>query len=245
MDAANIDEGQVASVQEAALGSPTFTGTGINDLAVSGNYNGTADRTYRVKIAADGASFDWSNDNGSTWQATGVAITGAAQLLEYGVHITLPTGSGYNQNDYWTFPAATWGVTLSGLTATSHVYAAGARIGTTLPLRSVAAAVYSLTTAAAGVSESPPSRVYLEDVAGFAAGQIVYVSDLDGTVGERAEVDAVGANYIDLTLGLAYDYPAGALVNVESVGSVAFHLRPKALTSTTEELKRVRLNARF
>ena len=62
-------------------GSTTFTGSGLDDITFSGNYNSSAVRTYHVKIdlAAATDTFTWSDDGGSSWDATGVAITGSAQ----------------------------------------------------------------------------------------------------------------------------------------------------------------------
>lgn len=246
MDNASINEGQVASVSEAALGAVTFSGTGLDDCTPSGNYAGNASRTYRVEIDATGTpdTFRWSNDSGSTWQASGVAITGAVQELEDGVLVTFGATTGHTLNDFWQFTATPWGITLSGLTANSNAYASGARIGTTLPLRGVAPTVFSTMTAAAGASESPASRIYLEDLSGFASAQAVFVFDPGSGVSESATVDAVGSTYIDLTANLGEDYPAGSFVTVKGVGEAAFHLRPAALVATTEEKKTVRINAR-
>jgi hypothetical protein len=90
-----------------SLGEPSFTGSGLNDLTVSGTYTGSANATYYVEI--DGAStpdtFKWSNDNGSSFEATTVAITGAAQTLENGISITFAATTGHTSTEYWTFAA--------------------------------------------------------------------------------------------------------------------------------------------
>ncbi len=84
-------------------GSTTFTGSGLDDLTYGGNYNSTAVRTYRVKIDAAAATdtFTWSEDGGSTWEATGVAITGGTQELNKGITVTFAATTGHTLNEYW------------------------------------------------------------------------------------------------------------------------------------------------
>lgn len=247
MDASNIDEGTVDSVSEAAIAAAVFSGSGLDDLTSSGNYTGPASRTYRVEIDGTGTpdTFKWSRDGGSTWAATGVAITGSAQELELGVVVTFAATTGHTSTDYWNIAATPWGITLAGLTAGSNAYAAGSRIGTTLPIRSLGASIYAKTTAAAGVSESPASRIYLSALTGFSAGQNVFILDPASGLSESAEIDTVGSTYVDLVATLAQDYAAGSFVTVEGVGEDYFHLRPAAKTATNEEKKRVRINGRI
>tara|TARA_B100000809_G_C14926139_1_gene455221 strand:+ start:198 stop:830 length:633 start_codon:yes stop_codon:yes gene_type:complete len=84
-------------------GSTTFTGSGLDDLTFGGNYNSTTVRTYRVKIdaAAGTDTYTWSDDGTSTWEATGVAITGSAQELNNGINITFAATTGHTLNEYW------------------------------------------------------------------------------------------------------------------------------------------------
>jgi len=53
-------------------------------------------------------TFSWSEDGGSTWTATGVAITGAAQTLSNGVTITFAATTGHTLGDKWSFTATAW-----------------------------------------------------------------------------------------------------------------------------------------
>lgn len=96
-----------------AVGAKVFTGTGLDDATSGGSYtsfygvsgNGEQDN-FRVEI--DGTSpdtFKWSNDGGSTWEATTVAITGSAQTLENGVTITFAATTGHTSGDRWDFTA--------------------------------------------------------------------------------------------------------------------------------------------
>ena len=84
-------------------GSTTFTGSGLDDMTYGGNYNSTAVRTYRVKIDAAAATdtYTWSEDGGSTWEATGVAMTGSAQELNKGITVTFAATTGHTLNEYW------------------------------------------------------------------------------------------------------------------------------------------------
>ena len=84
-------------------GSTTFTGSGLDDMTYGGNYNSTAVRTYREKIdaAAATATYTWSEDGGSTWEATGVAMTGSAQELNKGITVTFAATTGHTLNEYW------------------------------------------------------------------------------------------------------------------------------------------------
>ena len=84
-------------------GSTTFTGSGLDDMTYGGNYNSTDVRTYRVKIDAAAATdtYTWSEDGGSRWEATGVAMTGSAQELNKGITVTFAATTGHTLNEYW------------------------------------------------------------------------------------------------------------------------------------------------
>jgi hypothetical protein len=83
----------------------------LNDLSSGGTYIGTQTEPpyvqYRVEIDGTGAdTFRWSDDNGSTWQASGVTITsGSAQTLNNGVTVTFGADTGHTAGHYWNFTA--------------------------------------------------------------------------------------------------------------------------------------------
>jgi len=83
----------------------TFTGAGLDDMATSGSYGKTGSLSYQIVIDATGTpdTFKWSNNGGVTFQATGVAITGVAQLLENGIYVTFPATTGHTLADLWDF----------------------------------------------------------------------------------------------------------------------------------------------
>ena len=78
-----------------------------DDLASSGTYTASEDVRYRVEIDTPGATdtFKWSKDDGASFEATGVPITGAPQLLDEGVEITFGSVTGHDSDDYWVVSA--------------------------------------------------------------------------------------------------------------------------------------------
>jgi hypothetical protein len=95
------------TVGHADVAADTFTGSGLDDLTSGGNYHGHALRAYRVEIDATGVpdTFRWSQNGGSSWVATGVAITGASQHLSEGVIATFAATIGHTVGDRWDFVA--------------------------------------------------------------------------------------------------------------------------------------------
>ena len=85
------------------FGPTTQTGSGLDDITFGGNYNSTAVRTYRVKIdtAAATDTYTWSEDGGSSWEATGVALTAGTQELNKGITVAFAATTGHTLNDYW------------------------------------------------------------------------------------------------------------------------------------------------
>lgn len=122
-------------IQDAdEVGTPVFTGSGLNDLTAGGTVSAYVPRQYRVQI--DGAghpdTFKWSNDNGGTWEATTVAITSATQTLENGIEIVLSATTGHTATDRWDFTvgkaaiSASEGAAPSGITFSTPYASTGA-----------------------------------------------------------------------------------------------------------------------
>ncbi|MDZ7798410.1 MAG: hypothetical protein U5L76_02200 [Patescibacteria group bacterium] len=95
-----------------SIGSATITGSGLDDMSTSGTFTGSATTNYRVQIDGLGDpflktpdTFKWSDDGGSTWDATTVDITGSTQSLNNGVRITFGATTGHDLGDYWDFTA--------------------------------------------------------------------------------------------------------------------------------------------
>lgn len=89
----------------STIGYPTFTGSGLDDMSTSGSYTGTTDKKYKIVIDSIGATdtFKWSDDDGVTFSATGVNITGGIQTLNNGVQVTFINTVGHTVNDSWKF----------------------------------------------------------------------------------------------------------------------------------------------
>jgi len=243
----NVHEGVVVSADAANIGTVVFTGTGLNDLTASGNYNGTFDGQFVVKIDSTGTpdTFRWSKDGGTSWEATNVPITGSAQRLSDGVHVTFAATTGHTLNDYWTIPVVTWGVTLGGLANDGTVYPAGAVVSTGLPVRNLTAGTWTKTTSACGASSAPANRIPVGSVTGFTAADVIAIQSVDNP--DRVEIrtiSAVGPTYLDLTANLTNDYESGSVVTKRGSGERAMWLRVVTTAITAEEIKRFRLSAR-
>jgi hypothetical protein len=95
----------------AVVGAPRFAGTGLDDLDAGGTYSGTRPQSYVVEIDGIGAeggadTFRWSDDDGATWTAEGVSVTGDPQDLSAGVEVTFGAATGHSLGDLWRFDAA-------------------------------------------------------------------------------------------------------------------------------------------
>jgi hypothetical protein len=91
----------------------TFTGTGLDDAYFTGYYEGNdAGTTYYVRIDSVGGgtggvdTFEWSIDNFSTTEATGIDITAADQALSKNINIKFAATTGHTLNDTWSGTAA-------------------------------------------------------------------------------------------------------------------------------------------
>jgi hypothetical protein len=86
----------------------TFTGSGLDDCTSGGTFSGSGVTQYRVEIDGTGTpdTFRWSDSGGSTWDASTVNITGAAQTLNNGVQVTFAATTGHTAADRWDFQAS-------------------------------------------------------------------------------------------------------------------------------------------
>jgi len=96
---------EVYDVIAGTFNSNSFTGSGLNDMATGGTFTGSSVLSYRVQIDSTGTpdTFSWSDDGGSAWDATAVAITGSAQTLNNGVQITFGATTGHTLDNRWDF----------------------------------------------------------------------------------------------------------------------------------------------
>ena len=102
------------STETTCINNDTFSGTGNDDLTITG-YNantssGEVGRSYKIQIDSAGTpdTFKWSRNGGTTWMATGVEITGSSQQLEGDIYVTFGATTGHDDGDNWTFTAERW-----------------------------------------------------------------------------------------------------------------------------------------
>jgi hypothetical protein len=82
----------------------TFTGSGLDDATLKGHYKGTAtNQKFYVKIDGTGGTdtFEWGFADSASPEATGVAITGSEQELNYGIKVEFVATTGHTSGDTW------------------------------------------------------------------------------------------------------------------------------------------------
>jgi hypothetical protein len=88
-----------------------FVGSGLDDAFFAGHYSGdSSSKSFYVKIDATGTpdTFEWGHDSAVGAIATGIAITGAEQILDsdYGISIDFGATTGHTLDDVWAGTAA-------------------------------------------------------------------------------------------------------------------------------------------
>lgn len=103
----------VSSLRPGLVTTALKQGSGSASMATSGSFTGTVDMEYIVEIdsIAGGAevgqaTYRWSDGQGA-WNASGVATSASAALLNNGVYVTFASGSGadFVVGDAWYFKA--------------------------------------------------------------------------------------------------------------------------------------------
>jgi hypothetical protein len=90
----------------------TFSGSGLDDAYFTGHFEGTETKNYYVRIDGVGTgtggvdTFEWSYDNFSTTEATGVDITGVSQELGENIRIFFNATTGHTSGDSWSGSAS-------------------------------------------------------------------------------------------------------------------------------------------
>lgn len=89
----------------------SFSGTGLDDAYFTGHYEGTVTKTYYVRIDGVGTgtggvdTFEWSYDNFSTTEATGVDLADSVSLGE-NISIHFNAFTGHTSGDKWNGSAS-------------------------------------------------------------------------------------------------------------------------------------------
>jgi hypothetical protein len=244
--------------------SAAWSGTpATNDLFVFYTRGQTTDAAWpedsndQVEICSDngGAPLaDWRPVNGRRTESTSsVTIDATTKTVNVQRIVTADWpigGEVFVANQDTINPGTIKSVTattveIENLTADSNVYAAGAIVATTLPLRDIAASQWGQLSADSGPGQTYKDRVYVAnaDQIFTATGVPVFVqSVMDPDTSEAAMILAVTGTYIQLTGDLTNNYEAGDMVARTGQGEAAFWLRVVASGSTDEELKEFRLN---
>ena len=106
----SVDDSFIYLNQGDAIGADNtvFAGTGLDDAVFKGYSEAPTTTTYYVRIDTVGATdtFEWSKDNFSTTEATGVIIDGTLQDLEFNITIQFAAITGHTLGDVWSGTAA-------------------------------------------------------------------------------------------------------------------------------------------
>lgn len=138
-------------------------------------------------------------------------------------------------------------ITIVFPSATGHVYAAGAKVCTTLPVRNLGTGLWAVSTGAAGPLQTNPAQIPLTDAAtlGFSIGQTIAIRSVDDTsIIEDGTIQAVDDVKITLSAYLTHDFPSGSMVMAAGSGEARSWAKPVAALTTLEELKRLRISVR-
>ena len=107
------------------VGTITQTGSGLSDISVRGSYTHDAtDTSYKIYIdgAATPDTFKWSDDGGTTWNASTVSITSLWQELSHGIFIKFAATTGHTLTNTWAFTISYNSCQLMTLTTIKEMY---------------------------------------------------------------------------------------------------------------------------
>lgn len=235
----------------------------VGDLIVFYTRGNTTDASWpedsndQVEVCGDNAGSpdgDWRPINGRRTESTAsVTIDSTTKTVSVLQIVTADWDAGTpcfiangDTIDEGTINAVTaTSVTIDFASATSNVYAAGAIVATTLPIRDLAASEWGQLSADSGGSETYPDRVYIANASDIftSTGVTVFIQSVtDPDTSEEGVIYAIQPTYIQLTGNLTNDYEAGDFCARVGQGEASFWLRVVASGSTDEELKELRLN---
>jgi hypothetical protein len=88
-----------SSIDQSSI---AFSGSGQNDINVSGSYSGDQDRCYEVAVTAT-STMKWRANCSSGAYTTGVSMTTSAVEIENGISLSWDTAAGHTATDTWKF----------------------------------------------------------------------------------------------------------------------------------------------
>lgn len=89
----------------ASLGSPVFSGAGLNDASFSGTFEGIAQVTFKLMISGNGTPDTFDVYSNNILLRSGVAITGVTQSVALGVSVAFGSTTGHTINNSWSIIA--------------------------------------------------------------------------------------------------------------------------------------------
>jgi hypothetical protein len=89
---------------KSSIGSVTQTGSGLDDLTITGTYTGDEEKTIRVQIDGEGTpdTIKWSDDGGESWRSYTYELS-TKMYLPWGVELNWGATTGHTSGDYWEF----------------------------------------------------------------------------------------------------------------------------------------------
>lgn len=174
----NLRADQFTTLTAGVINTVSFTGSGTDNLTVSGNPNFATTRSYRVTIDSASETFSWSNDGGSTTEQTGIPTSRAV-----GVPYSLINAEGENEGLTIRFGGSTghtnadrWDWTTTGTVVTDAVTAVGGVQATKGAEGLILLVEYSKGT-------ETGLQLYLRDTREF-GGSILYRASNDLEIGD-------------------------------------------------------------
>lgn len=102
--------GNESDPKYSSLSAVSFTGTGLNDMTVSGTYTGASNLSIKVLVGASD-TISISYDGGTTYSVTTMPIS-TTFYAAYGITLTFGAATGHTNTDFWTFTASAGAVTI-------------------------------------------------------------------------------------------------------------------------------------
>ena len=107
------------------IGTITQTGTGLSDLSITGTYSHSdADTSFVITIDGTGTpnTYKWSDDGGTTWDATTVNCTTTYAALSHGIFVKFAATTGHTLTNSWAFTVSDNSNQLMVLTDIKEMY---------------------------------------------------------------------------------------------------------------------------
>lgn len=97
----------VAGYGSGSIGTPSFTGSGLDDMVAGGEYLNSYDRTYRATISTAGATDKFIvSDNAGISRlhisgSSGASVSTSYTEIDQGLYLAWGAATGHTEGDYW------------------------------------------------------------------------------------------------------------------------------------------------